>query len=494
VFGRSESVVKALNYIDGSWRDSDRWEDVINPATEEACGVAAIASENDVDKAIGAARRAFDEGPWRRMSRFERAETLGRFRDELYARQDQIIDAAVRETGSPVASAGEFHCRVPLEHLDYFVEAARRDPRTSLPTRLNKRPDGTTWLGASVLVREPVGVVASISAYNQPFYLNVHKVGPALAMGNTVVLKPSPMTPFAAMIVAEAIDAAGFPPGVFNLAIGDAQVGVPLSSDPRIDMVSFTGSETVGAAVATQAAPTVKRVQLELGGKSAMILRADGDVGAAVAMGIGSATAMAGQGCSLVTRHLVHEDVIEEFTQRLVGGYEGLRVGDPADPATQVGPVITSTQRERVLGFIDRAVDEGAKLATGGGRPTSLERGYFVEPTVFTNVDNSSELGQREVFGPVVAVIPFRSDEEAVSIANDSWYGLGGAIYSGDVGKAFDMAEQVRTGQVLINGGAGDSPATDPFGGYKRSGLGRERGDVGLDDYTEVKVIKVHGG
>jgi aldehyde dehydrogenase (NAD+) len=348
-------------------------------------------------------------------------------------------------------------------------------------------------LGASVMVREPVGVVGAISAYNQPFYLNIAKVAPALAMGNTMVLKPSPLTPIASIIVAEALDEAGIPPGVFNLVIGDAEVGVPLSSDPRVDMVSFTGSEAVGIAVAQQAATTIKRVQLELGGKSAMIVRADGDLDSAVAQAVGVVTSQAGQGCSLVTRHLVHADVAEEFTERLSAAYGALVVGDPTDSGTQVGPLISAAQRERVEGFISRAVADGAELLSGGGRPAGLARGFYLEPTVFGNVDNSSELAQREVFGPVVAVIPFRTDEEAIRIANDSWYGLGGAIVSADVGRAYQMAEELRTGQVLINGGSGGSPATDPFGGYKRSGLGRERGDLGLDDYTQVKTIKFHG-
>lgn len=486
-------IDKARLYINGQWRDGARWQDVINPGTEEVCAVTAIASPQDLEDAIAAARTAFDTGPWRRMSRFERSDLLGRFAAILRSREDEIVATAVAETGAPVSTAQRFHCQIPLEHLDFFVEGARRDPRTPLPLVFNGQTDGRTMLGASVMVREPVGVVAAISAYNQPFYLNIQKTAPALAMGNTMILKPSPMTPLAAAIVAEAIDEAGFPPGVFNLVIGDGEVGVPLSADPRIDMVTFTGSESVGVAVSIQAAPTVKRVQLELGGKSAMIVRADGDLASAVGQGIGAVMVQAGQGCTALTRHLVHTDILDAYTQRLVAAFEGLSVGDPADPATMVGPLINAAQRDKVEGFINRAVADGAVLATGGKRPAHLDRGYFVEPTILTGVNNSSELAQTEVFGPVVAVMGFGTDEEAIELANDSWYGLGGSIVSADVGRAFEMAEQIRTGQVLINGGSGTTPATDPFGGYKRSGLGRERGDIGLDDYTQVKTIKFHG-
>jgi aldehyde dehydrogenase (NAD+) len=485
-------IDKARHYIDGAWRDGDRWQDVINPATEEPCAVTALAAPQDVEDAIAAARRAFDHGPWPRMTRFERSEALGRFRDILRRRRDDVVEAAVKESGAPVVAAARYHFDVPMEHLDFFVEGARRDPRTSLPVSFNAGPDGTTLLGASVLVREPVGVVGAISAYNQPFYINIQKVAPALAMGNTLVLKPSPLTPIAAVILAEAIDEAGIPPGVFNLVIGDAEVGVPLSSDPRIDMVTFTGSEAVGIAVAQQAAATLKRVQLELGGKSAMIVRADGDLDIAVGQAVSVAVTQAGQGCSSVTRHLVHEAVVGEFVERLKVAYESLTIGDPSSEGTRMGPVISHAHRDRVEGFISRAVADGARLVCGGGRPAGLDRGFFVEPTIFADVDNSSELAQQEVFGPVVAVIPFRTDDEAIEIANASNYGLGGAIISADAGLAFSMAEQIRTGQVLINGGNGGSAATDPFGGYKRSGLGRERGELGLDDYTQVKTIKFH--
>jgi aldehyde dehydrogenase (NAD+) len=484
---------KARHYIDGSWREGERWQDVVNPATGEPCAVTAMATSRDVEDAIAAARRAFDTGPWPRMSRFERSDLLARFRDILRGRRDEVVEAAVTETGAPVTTAGRYHFDIPMEHLDFFIEGARRDPRTPLPISFHPGAGGTTTLGASVMVREPVGVVGSISAYNQPFYINMQKVAPALAMGNTLVLKPSPQTPIASSIMAEALDEAGFPPGVFNLVIGDAEVGVPLSSDPRIDMVTFTGSDAIGIAVAQQAASTLKRVQLELGGKSAMIIRADGDLDIALAQAVGVVSTQAGQGCTSVTRHLVHADVAEEFVGRLSTAYESLVVGDPTDPGTNVGPLISAAQRDRVEGYISRAVADGSQLVTGGSRPAGLDRGFYVQPTVFAGVDNASELAQREVFGPVVAVVPFRTDDEAVTIANDSWYGLGGAIVSADVGRAYEMAEQLRTGQVLINGGNGGTPATDPFGGYKRSGLGRERGELGLDDYTQVKTIKFHG-
>lgn len=487
-------IDKARHYINGEWREGPSWQDVINPSTEEVCAVTSIASTSETDEAIAAARRAFDDGPWGRMTRFQRSDLLAALVDSLSRRRDQVIETAVAETGAPVSTASLYHYDIPFAQMEFFVEGARRDPRTPLPTVLTPQRNGTTMLGGSVLVREPVGVVGAISAYNQPFYLNLQKVAPALAMGNTVVLKPSPLTPLAGVIIAEAIEEAGFPPGVFNLVIGDTEVGVPLSTDPRVDMVSFTGSEAVGARVAAQAAQTIKKVQLELGGKSALIVRRDGDLDLAVAQATAVATVQAGQGCTLLTRHLVHADIAEEFVERLAATYAGLVVGDAADPATQVGPVINAPARERIEGFVERAVADGARLVAGGQRPEHLDRGYFVTPTVFADVDNRSEIAQEEVFGPVVVATSFTTDDEAIALANDSWYGLGGAIVSADVGRAFEMAERIRTGQVLINGGNGGTAATDPFGGYKRSGIGRERGELGLDDYTQTKTIKYHGG
>jgi len=489
-------IDKAQLYIDGQWTDGaeGRRMVVVNPATEEEFATAAVGSAADCDRAIAAARRAFGSGPWPAMSRPERSEMLGRFAVELRARVDALAEAVTAETGAPSASVRAVHLLAPLGHLDHYVEQARQPDTTSLPLQVNPRPDGSSWLGGSVLVREPVGVVSAITAYNFPFHLNIAKLGPALACGNTVVLKPSPNTPLTAALMAEAAEAAGFPPGVVNVVNGGADVGALMCTDPRVDLVSFTGSEAVGAAVSAQAAPTIKRVLLELGGKSAMIVRADADLDAALAMGLGSVVTQSGQGCALTTRHLVHADIYDDYVAGLADRVRAIQVGDPTDPSTAMGPLISAVQREKVEGFIGDATAAGSRLVAGGGRPADLDKGFFVEPTVFADVDNSSRLAQEEVFGPVAAVMSFRDDDEAVALANDSNYGLGGAIFSADAGRAFEMARRIRTGQVHINGGSGASPGWDPFGGYKRSGLGRELGDAGIADYSEIKTIKYHAG
>ncbi|WP_238553883.1 aldehyde dehydrogenase family protein [Gordonia sp. KTR9] len=488
-------IDKTQLYIDGTWTDGveGRRMPVINPATEEEAATAAVGTAADCDRAIAAARRAFDSGPWPTMNRIERSELLGRFADELRARLDSLAAAITLETGAPSATVRPVHLLAPLAHLDYYVEQARAPEVTTLPLQVNPRPDGTSWLGGSAQVREPVGVVSAITAYNFPFHLNVAKLGPALACGNTVVLKPSPNTPLTAALMAEAAEAAGFPPGVVNVVNGGADVGALMCTDPRVDLVSFTGSEAVGAAVAAQAAPTIKRVLLELGGKSAMIVRSDADLGAAITMGLGSVMTQSGQGCALTTRHLVHADIYDDYVSGLADRVRAIRLGDPADPSTSMGPLISAAQREKVEGFVDDARAAGSTLVTGGGRP-DFARGFFVEPTVFADVDNSTRLAQEEVFGPVAAVMSFRDDDEAIAIANDSNYGLGGAIFSADAGRAFEMARRIRTGQVHINGGSGASPGWDPFGGYKRSGLGRELGEAGIADYSEIKTIKYHAG
>ncbi|MGW4338462.1 aldehyde dehydrogenase family protein [Rhodococcus koreensis] len=483
-------------YIDGAWTDGSSGERaaVINPATEKAIGWAAVGGAAECAAAVAAARRAFDGGPWSRMARSDRQKLLRVFADELRSREEEIADIIVGETGAPVATALNHHVRVPLGHLDHYVAQLSASDTRPLPLQVNPRPDGTSWLGGSVMVYEPVGVVAAITAYNFPFYLNLAKLGPALSCGNTVVLKPSPDAPLSAALIAEVADTTGLPPGVINIVNGGADVGELMCTDPRVDLVTFTGSERVGGLVAAQAAPTIKRVLLELGGKSALIVRADADLNAALAMGLNSFTSQAGQGCALTTRHLVHANVYDDYVARLADLAKKVRVGDPADPATNMGPLISAAQRDKVESFIEVANGTGAELVAGGGRPANLPQGYFVEPTVFANVDNASQLAQEEVFGPVAAVMPFRTDEEAVALANDSNYGLGGAIFSADVGRAFELARQIRTGQVHINGGSGASPGWDPFGGYKRSGLGRELGETALADYSEIKTIKFHAG
>ncbi|MET0452183.1 MAG: aldehyde dehydrogenase family protein, partial [Mycobacterium sp.] len=343
-------------------------------------------------------------------------------------------------------------------------------------------------------IREPCGVVAAISAYNFPFYLNLAKLGPALATGNTVVLKPSPMTPLEAFVLAEAAQEADLPPGVLNIVSGDVEVSQAVTADPRTDVVSFTGSERVGALIAAQAAPNITRVLLELGGKSALIVRSDADLEAAVDYTVRQITTQAGQGCALSTRQLVHQTVYDEFVARLSEALAGVVTGNPRSAGVSMGPLIRESQVAKVENYVEQARAEGAEVVTGGRRTPDRGRGFFYDPTVLAGLNNSSRVAQEEIFGPVGVVIPFREDAEAIRIANDSPYGLGGHVYSADTRTAFDMCRSIRSGYLAINGGAGGMHPELPFGGFKRSGLGREYGEDGLRGFQQVKSIAFHAG
>jgi aldehyde dehydrogenase (NAD+) len=483
-------------YIGARWvaPASGDMEPVISPATEEVIGMAPVGARADVDAALASAREAFDHGPWPRLSREERAAKLQAFHAALAQRQEEICTVIVAETGCPISLTRFAQYALPMQHLQYYIDASRRDPVTSLPVDVVPNPHGRKTLGAGVTVREPVGVVAAITAYNYPFLLNLAKVGPALATGNVVVLKPSPYTPFEALLLGEAAEQAGLPAGVLNIVTGGKEVGEMLTSDARVDMISFTGSDIVGAAIMGQAAPSLKRLHLELGGKSALIVRQDADLEAAAAQAVMAVTMHCGQGCALPTRALVHNSVRRRFVELLAGMAQGARIGDPRDPATVVGPLIRDSQRQRVEYYDNAGCESGARLVTGGRRPPGLQRGFYYEPTVFDDTLNSSVIAQEEIFGPVSVVIGFDTDAEAITLANDSRYGLAGGICSADVGRAYEMALQLRTGGVTINGGAGTMSSHAPFGGYKRSGFGREYGIEGLNEFTQVKAIGFHGG
>jgi aldehyde dehydrogenase (NAD+) len=483
-------------FIDGRWVASakDTFDKIINPATEEVIGRAPVATAEDADTAIAASRRAFDEGPWPTMRPAERQGHLQRLYDALEARADVLEDLVVQESGVARARARALHIDTTMKHLAFFVEMAGRDFTKPLMSMVSPRPGGGAIVGTGVVQRDPVGVVSAIVPYNAPFLVSIAKIAPALAMGNTTVLKPSPFSPLQTFVLAEAIEEAGFPPGVFNLLTGEVDVGSALSADERIDLVTFTGSEGVGAAVMAQASKTIKKVLLELGGKSALIIRGDADLDRAIAAGIGSMVNQSGQGCSLTTRHLVHRSVADQYVEGLVAHASEVTIGDPSDLTVQMGPLIRESQRERVERFVDVATREGNDLACGGRRPAHLEKGFFYEPTVFVGVANSSTIAQEEVFGPVASVIVFETDDEAVDIANASRYGLGGQIISRDSGTAFEMARRVRTGQIGINGGAGGMSSHAPFGGVKRSGLGREYGEEGVLEFTEPKAITFNAG
>ncbi|MFJ9024124.1 aldehyde dehydrogenase family protein [Streptomyces sp. NPDC102259] len=476
-------------YIDGRRTDgrSDTPVAVRNPATEETVAVVSGSSPADVRLAVEAARRAFDEGPWPRMRPTERAAVLLRMAEEMERRLPELVAVNMAEAGSVRTLAETLQTRVPVAHLRDMAE--RVIPAFSWERPMD--PTVTPGIGVSqgVLRREAFGVCALISAYNFPFFLSMMKVIPALAAGCTAVLKPAPATPLESLLIGDFADAAGLPPGVLNIVTGGLEAGRELTTHPMVDLVSFTGSDAVGRTVYAQAAASLKKVVLELGGKSANIVRADADLDGAVRSALTGITTHAGQGCSLLTRTLVHESVHDELVAKLSAALAEVRVGDPADPSTTMGPLISEAQRDKVEKLIRVGEEEGARLVRGGGRPAHLDRGYFVEPTLFADVDNEMTIARTEFFGPVGVVIPFTTDEEAVRIANDSPYGLAGAVWSADTVAAYDIASRLRTGAVTLNGGSAGVNPRAAFGGYKQSGLGREWGEFGLEEYLQTKTV-----
>ena len=480
-------------YIGGSWvkpKGSEAYT-VINPATEEAIGEVPIGTAADADAAIAAAREAFDKGPWPRMDWRERAVILQQFHDALVARKDDIVQLCVAEAGSilPVASIMQFD--MSLDGFQQYIDQIQRRKfvvPSSVSVHTNWATGGET-LGSTVKVYEPLGVSVGITAYNYPFFLNLAKLGPALASGCTFILKPAPQTPLEAMILGDIATEAGIPPGVFSIVTGGVDVGEKLTTDPRVDQISFTGSDKVGAMIQAQAAPSLKRVALELGGKSAMIVCEDADLEQAAFAGVINFTNQCGQGCVLQTRQLVHNSIKDQYIEMLKAMASQVKLGDPAEPDTGMGPLISAAQRERVLAYIEQGKADGNSLVSGGNIPRGLDRGFFIEPTIFDCPSNSTAIAQEEIFGPVVCVIGFDTEEEAIAIANDSQYGLSGGVFSQDPGRAYRIAMQMRTGGVLINGGGGRLNPSVPFGGYKRSGIGREFGEEGLNEYLEIKVI-----
>jgi aldehyde dehydrogenase (NAD+) len=467
-------------YIDGQWVDpvTPRQIDVINPATEQPCGRISLGSAADVDLAVAAAKRA--EVSYAATTREERLELLQAVLAEFMNRYDEIAEAVMEEMGAPwglakgaQAGSGPQHLKAAIRSLKAF-EFEERNRNT-------------------LIVKEPIGVCALITPWNWPVNQVVVKVAPALAAGCTMVLKPSEVAPFDAMIFAEVLDAAGVPAGVFNLVNGDGPgVGSALSQHPDVAMVSFTGSTRAGVAGAQSAAPTVKRVAQELGGKSANILLDDADLDAAVREGAANCFDNTGQSCDAPTRMLVPRDRVQEAAAIAAEVANSTRVGDPRDEATEVGPLVSEHQWNKVQDLIQTGIDEGATLAAGGtGRPEGIDKGYFARPTVFANVSNDMTIAREEIFGPVLSIIPYDSDDEAVAIANDTPYGLSGYVSSADHARACRVAARMRTGMVHINGADLDSMA--PFGGYKHSGNGREWGPHGLEEFLEVKSIFGYG-
>lgn len=482
-------------FIDGEWIVPGAGaEAVINPATEQEVGSAPLGSIEDTERAIAAAKRSFDQGPWRDEDRNVRADRMQRLFDLVLARQEEAVGLMQLEMGFTRLNC-EMQLGLLFSQLERTIEVARKDPIKPLPMIISDRlGGGGRALGGGVVTRDPVGVVSAITPYNSGFLLGLIKAFPAMAAGNSVVLKPSPFTPLQTMLIAEMVAELDLPPGVFNVVTGGLEVGQMMSADPRVDMVSFTGSDAVGAAVMAQASPTLKKVQLELGGKSPIVIRHDADLALAVEVALFGSMFQAGQGCSLTTRMLVDNRIRPAFVEALAGAARQIKVGDPYDPATFMGPLIREAAITRTQDFCKRALEDGARLVVGGDRPAGLDKGYFFEVTIFDDVRNESHLGQREVFGPIAAVIGFDDDAEAIRLANDSDYGLGGAIISNDKATAFEMALKMRTGQVQINGGPGGFHPDMPFGGYKRSGLGREWGEEGYNEFTEMKAIGFPAG
>jgi aldehyde dehydrogenase (NAD+) len=476
-------------YIDGARTDGDAEStlDVRNPATEEVIASVPQATRGDVQRAISAARTAFDEGPWPRMHPRERAAVLLRMAEAMERRFPELVAVNMAEAGSVRWLAESIQTGIPLAHLRDMAE--RVMPSFDWQRPMDPYIVPGLGINQGQLLREAYGVCALVSAYNFPFFLSMMKVVPALAAGCTVVLKPAPTTPLESLLIGDFADEIGLPPGVLNVVTGDIDAGQELTTNPMVDVVSFTGSDAVGRMVYTQAAGTMKKVILELGGKSASIVRADADIEGAVKNALFGITVHAGQGCALHTRTIVHESIHDQFVDYLTGALAQITVGDPAEATTTMGPLISEAQRDKVEKLIRTGEEEGARIAFGGSRPTGLDRGFFVEPTLFTGVDNAMTIARTEFFGPVGVIIPFSDDDDAVRIANDSPYGLAGAVWSADTTTAYQMATRIRTGSVSINGGGGGVNPHAAFGGYKQSGLGREWGAFGLEEYLQTKSV-----
>ena len=473
---KSDVKINDKLYINGAWIKSNGTGmiDVINSTTEEVMGRIPEGTAEDVIAAVSAAKNAFES--WSTTSIEDRAKYLKAISDKLAERRDELADIIANEVGMPLPMATAVQAGMPAMIMGSYAQILQ-------DFKFEEKIDN------ALVVKEPVGVVGAITPWNYPLHQVVAKVAPALAAGCTVVVKPSEVAPLTAFILAEICDQVGLPAGVFNLVTGYGPVvGEAIVSHPDVDMISFTGSTRAGKRVSEVAAQAVKRVSLELGGKSANIILDDADFNKAVASGVGSCYFNSGQTCSALTRMLVPKSRHDEAVAIAKKTAEGFTVGDPREGKFKLGPLVSATQRDRVVNYIKKGIDEGAVLVTGGPEmPEGVNKGFFVRPTVFANVNNRMTIAQEEIFGPVLSIIPYEDEEDAVRIANDSIYGLAGGVWAGSVERASRVARRLRTGQVEINGGRFNPMV--PFGGYKQSGHGRELGKYGLEEFLEIKSM-----
>jgi len=466
-------------YIGGQWVPATgETIDVVSPTTEQVIARVTSASIADMDLAVKAARGAFDDGPWSGLGLEERLSLIGELRRLLQENQESIAQLITDEMGCPITQSRTIQAVNPVKVIDAYTAIARE-----YPFRAVRRGDS----GNALVTREPVGVVAAVTPWNVPLGISTQKVVPALITGCTVVLKPAPQTPLTGYLLAQLVEQAGFPPGVVNVVPAEREASESLVSHPGVDKVTFTGSTAAGRRIASLCGNDLRRVSLELGGKSAAIILDDADLEQTVdAMRLG-AFRNSGQVCTLKTRVLVSPRRKDELVERLEVLTSSMPVGDPHEATTQIGPLVSAMQRSRVESYIASGREQGATLVAGGGRPSHLDRGWFVEPTVFSDVTPNMLIAREEIFGPVLSVIPCQDEAEAVAIANDTTYGLSGAVFTTDLSHGLEVAGHIRTGVVELNGAPIGLSA--PFGGFKASGIGRENGPEGLDAFTEVRSI-----
>ncbi|KPM56581.1 aldehyde dehydrogenase [Frankia sp. R43] len=469
-------------FIAGKWVPSagEGFVDVISPASEDVIGRIPSVARADIDAAVAAARTAFDSGPWKNTDGAARADFLARISAEISARSEEFARTISNEIGAPITFSRLGQVLAATMVADYYAELGRNTAWEETRAGL---------LGPSVVRRTPVGVIAAIVPWNVPVYATMLKLAPAIVAGCTVVLKPAQEAALSARLLGEVLEEVGLPPGVVNIVPADRVAGEYLVTHPGVDKVSFTGSTAVGRHIASLCGQRLRRVTLELGGKSAAILLPDVDLAAAVPALLGAGLMNSGQACVAQTRVLAPRDRYDEVVEALVAGVEGVKVGAPLDEETQVGPLVSARQRGRVEEYLAAGVAEGAKVAVGGGRPAGLDRGWYVEPTLFVGVDNGMRIAQEEIFGPVLSVIEYDGVDDAVRLANDSNYGLSGSVWTADHDTGLGVARQVRTGTFNVNTFMLENCA--PFGGFKDSGLGRELGPEGLAAYIEYQTVNM---